>query len=64
MISNPKRTHEFLQTLANGISSYINQDAITRQGWDYFTYLTDKKSTTPSNKMKEIFEKGDVTLSL
>lgn len=56
MMSNPKRTHEFLQTLANGISSYINQDAIIRQGWDYFTYLTDKKSTTPSNKMKEIFD--------
>ncbi len=56
MISNPQRTHEFLQTLANGISSYINQDTIKRQGWDYFTYLTDKQSTIPANKMKEIFD--------
>lgn len=56
MLSNPQRTREFLQTLANGISSYINQDAIKRQGWDYFTYLTDKQSTIPTNKMKEIFD--------
>ena len=56
MTSNPQRTKEFLQTLANGISSYINQDAIKRQGWDYFTYITDKKSTSPPNKMKEIFD--------
>lgn len=56
MMSNPQRTHDFLSKLASGISSYINQDEIKNQGWDYFTYLTDKQSTVPINKMKDIFE--------
>lgn len=56
MMSNPLRSHDFLNNLANGISSYINQDGIKNQNWDYFTYLTDKQSTVPANKMKEIFD--------
>lgn len=56
LMSNPSRTEDFLQSLANGISSYINQPAVMNQGWDYFTYLTDKASTVPANKMKAIFD--------
>lgn len=56
LISNPNRTEDFLQSLANGISTYINQPAIMNQGWDYFTYLTDKASTVPANKTKAIFD--------
>lgn len=56
LMSNPSRTEDFLQSLANGISSYINQPAVMNQGWDYFTYLTDKSSTVPANKMKAIFD--------
>lgn len=56
LMSNPNRTEDFLQSLANGISSYINQPAVKNQGWDYFTYLTDKASTVPANKMKAIFD--------
>ena len=55
MISSPQRTQDFLQSLASGISSYLNQPSLT-QGWDYFSYLTDKRTTTPPNKMKEIFD--------
>lgn len=55
MMSNPQRTQDFLQLLANGISSYLNQPSLNR-GWDFFTYLTDKKTTTPPNKMKDIFD--------
>lgn len=55
MMSNPQRTQDFLQILASGISSYLNQPSLN-QGWDYFTYLTDKRTTTPPNKMKEIFD--------
>ena len=55
MMSNPQRTQDFLQTLALGISNYLNQPSL-HQGWDYFTYLTDKKTTIPPNKMKEIFD--------
>lgn len=56
LMSNPSRTEDFLQSLANGLSSYINQPAVMNQGWDYFTYLTDKASTVPANKMKAIFD--------
>lgn len=56
IMSNPQRTQEFLRALAEGISNYMNQPALMDQGWDYFTYLTDKRSTTPPNKMKEIFD--------
>lgn len=56
IMSNPQRTQEFIRTLAEGISNYINQPSLIAQGWDYFTYLTDKSSTTPPNKMREIFD--------
>lgn len=56
MTSNPQRTHDFLSTLATGIADYINQDVVKKQGWDYFTYITDKQTTVPANKMKEIFD--------
>lgn len=56
MMSNPQRTHEFLQTLAKGISNYLNQPSLLNYRWDYFTYLTDKTTTTPPNKMKDIFD--------
>lgn len=61
MISNPTRTQDFLQTLATGISNYLNQPSL-KQGWDYFTYLTDKLTTTPPNKMKEIFEMVETSI--
>lgn len=62
IMSNPQRTQEFLRTLAEGISNYINQHALVAQGWDYFTYLTDKLSTTPPNKMREIFDMVKTTI--
>ena len=55
-MSNTNRTDDLLQKLANGISSFINQSAVLDQKWDYFTYLTDKASTVPANKMKAIFD--------
>lgn len=62
LMSNPNRTEEFLQCLANGISSYLNQPAVMNQGWDYFTYLTDKTTTVPANKMKAIFDLVPTTI--
>lgn len=56
LMSNPNRIEDLLQILANGISLYINQPAVQNQGWDYFTYLTDKASTIPKNKLKAIFD--------
>lgn len=54
MTANPNRPRELLTTLATGISDYINQAPVLQQGWDYFTYLTDKSTTVPKNKMKEL----------
>jgi len=61
MMSHPQRAQAFLNTLAIGISNYINQPSLA-QGWDYFTYLTDKRTTTPPNKMKEIFDMVDTSI--
>lgn len=62
LLSKPQRTQDFLQNLANGISVYMKQESIMKQGWDYITYLTDKQSTVPMNKMKEIFELVDTII--
>lgn len=62
ILSTPQRTQEFVRTLATGISNYINQTELVRQGWDYFTYLTDKSSTTPPNKMREIFDQVETSI--
>ena len=40
----------------------MKQESIMKQGWDYITYLTDKQSTVPMNKMKEIFELVDTII--
>lgn len=56
LIANPNRPIELMMNLAKGVSSYLNQPAVANQGWDYITYLTDKQTTVPRNKMKEIFD--------
>jgi predicted HAD superfamily phosphohydrolase YqeG len=56
-IDNPNRSQEFLETLVKGVNSYLNNiETFTDFQWDYLTYVSDKKTTTPPNKMKEIFE--------
>jgi FMN phosphatase YigB (HAD superfamily) len=56
-IDNPNRSTEFLNTLKTGIDNYLkvvkNQPDFV---WDYITYVSDKKTTSPPNKMKEIFD--------
>lgn len=56
LIANPNRPVELIMNLARGVSSYLNQPAVANQGWDYITYLTDKQTTVPKNKMKELFD--------
>lgn len=56
-LSQSDRSQEFLNSIAQGVSTFINQPSINNEHWDYFTYLTDKASTTPPNKMKDIFDK-------
>lgn len=62
MLSNPQRSKDFLNTLALGISNYINQTSVVNQKWDYITYLPDKSTTVPPNKMKEVFDLIETTI--
>jgi predicted HAD superfamily phosphohydrolase YqeG len=57
LIDNPNRSEDFLIKLKEGVSNYLNHVLSFPQfSWDYFSYLTDKSTTTPPNKMKEIFD--------
>ena len=43
--------------MAKGVENYLHGVlSITSYKWDYFTYVSDKSSTTPPNKLKEIFD--------
>lgn len=56
-IDNPERTQEFKEKLAKGISNYLKRvEKFPQLKWDYFTYVSDKSTTKPPNKLKEIFE--------
>lgn len=56
LFASPNRSTELLMTLAKGVSLFLDQPAVASQGWDYITYLTDKQTTVPMNKMKELFD--------
>lgn len=56
-IDNPARSQEFISKLAQSITKYLERvEKYPQYKWDYLTYVSDKKTTTPPNKMKEIFE--------
>lgn len=62
-IDNPERTTEFISLLAQSVTNYLNRVAkFSQYHWDYITYVSDKKTTTPPNKMKEIFELVETSL--
>ena len=56
-IDNPNRSKETLKIMANGVENYLQGLlSIKSYEWDYFTYVSDKSSTMPPNKLKEIFD--------
>ena len=56
-IDNPARSQEFISLLAKSVSNYLSRvEKFPEYHWDFLTYVSDKKTTTPPNKMKEIFE--------
>lgn len=62
-ISNDKRSYDFLKALADGVKFYIDEVVShTYESWDAFTYITDKSTTQPPNKMKEIFDLVDTVI--
>ena len=52
------RKVENLKKLAEAVETFVKSVQETAPGmkWDYFTYVTDKASTTPPNKLRELFE--------
>ncbi|ARV06091.1 hypothetical protein BTO04_04960 [Polaribacter sp. SA4-10] len=56
-IDNPARTIDFLDNLALSVSNYLKSvEAQNTFKWDYLSYVSDKKTTKPPNKMKQIFD--------
>ena len=56
-IDNPQRSEDFLSKIATGVENYLKRVArFPEYHWDYFTYVSDKTTTKPPNKMREIFE--------
>jgi|GEM_PF-711320 len=56
-IDNPNRTEDFLKSIAKAATCYLTEIASHQNyQWHYFTYVSDKKTTNPPNKMKEIFD--------
>lgn len=56
-IDDPARTVEFVEKLALSVSNYLKSVETQNEfNWDYLSYVSDKKTTSPPNKMKEIFD--------
>lgn len=56
-IDNIERTNDFISTLSKGISNYIKRvEKYPEYDWNYISYVSDKKTTNPPNKMREIFD--------
>lgn len=61
--SRPDRSSETLNSLVLAVKEYINFFLpFEKFKWDYFTYVPDKATTQPPNKMKDFFDKIDVKI--
>lgn len=59
------RSKENLLKLANAASNFISfvQESMPVVEWDYFTYVSDKTTTQPPNKLFELFELIETSVS-
>jgi phosphoglycolate phosphatase-like HAD superfamily hydrolase len=56
-LSRPDRRRELLFTLGDSVIAYIDSILEDRSFlWDIFTYVPDKRTTQPANKMGELFD--------
>lgn len=63
--SNPNRTKEFLKDIAEGVSNFIKYfEERENLTFDLISYVSDKKTTVPKNKMKEFVEMIDVGIPI
>lgn len=61
--SRPDRSRLTLRNLSLAVENYINFVLSFKDyKWDYFTYVPDKVTTQPPNKMKDFFDKIDVKI--
>jgi predicted HAD superfamily phosphohydrolase YqeG len=58
------RTQETLLKLSKATSNFISfvQQSMPGVTWDYFTYVSDKKTTQPPNKLSELFDLVETTI--
>lgn len=54
----PDRKEETLKAIADGVTTFLNfvTKSLPNVKWDYFTYVSDKATTVPPNKMQQLFE--------
>lgn len=58
------RTQETLQKLGKATSNFLSfvQQSMPNITWDIFTFVSDKKTTQPSNKLSELFDLVETTI--
>ncbi len=58
------RTKETLQKLGKATSNFLSfvQQSMPNVTWHYFTYISDKKTTQPPNKLSELFDLIETTI--
>lgn len=59
------RTQETLQKLGKATSNFLSyvQQSMPNVTWDYFTFVSDKKTTQPPNKLSELFDLVKTTIT-
>lgn len=59
------RTQETLQKLSKATSNFLSyvQQSMPNVTWDYFTFVSDKKTTQPPNKLSELFDLVETTIT-
>lgn len=59
------RTQETLQKLSKATSNFLSfvQQSMPNVTWDYFTFVSDKKTTQPPNKLSELFNLVETTIT-
>ena len=59
------RTQETLQKLGKATSNFLSyvQQSMPNVTWDYFTFVSDKKTTQPTNKLSELFDLVETTIT-
>ena len=54
-LSNPERSNDYLDNLAISITKFLTQESVKNEKWDICTYIPDKTTTVPTDKMEAVF---------